>query len=51
MMRVYTLERTEEKAVLCNRGTASEFSAGLRKTNFRWDFSCYNDEGIYTGKN
>jgi len=39
MMRIYTLEKTEVKAVLCNRGTASEFSAGLRKTttNFSWD--------------
>jgi len=35
---IYT-GKTEEKAVLCNRGTALVFSVGLRKTttNFSWD--------------
>jgi hypothetical protein len=39
MMRVYTLERIAEEAVLHNRGTASGISAGLRKTttNLSWD--------------
>lgn len=36
---VYTLERIVEEVVLHNRGTASGFSAGLRKTttNLSWD--------------
>jgi len=39
MMGVYTLGRIAGEAVLHNRGTASRFTAGVRKTttNLRWD--------------